>query len=74
MHETIFHVSKLTELYWFLRIERKGKIIHLLKKSSKPIPQKRKRRKIDLFGTYEQFKAAQEETKQEEPESAIAEP
>ena len=27
-----------------------------------------------MFGTFEQFKAAQEETKQEEPESAIAIP
>jgi len=44
----------------------------LLKQSSKPVPQERKRRKIDLFGTYDQFKQAQEEQKQEESEAQMA--
>ena len=53
-------------------IEHKGRTIHLLKQSSKPVPQERKRRKIELFGTFEQFKQVQEERKQEELEAEMA--
>ena len=53
-------------------IEHKGRTIHLLKHSSKPVPQERKRRKIELFGTFEQFKQVQEEQKQEETEAEMA--
>ena len=31
-------------------LERKGLTLHLLKKSSKPVPQVRKRRKLNVFG------------------------
>ena len=55
-------------------VEHKGRTIHLLKQSSKPVPQERKRRKISLFGTFEQFKQAQEEQKQEESEAEMAMP
>ena len=33
-----------------LVIERKGTTLHLLKQSSKPVPQVRKRRKMNIFG------------------------
>ena len=39
----------------------------MLKASSKKVPQERKRRKIDLLGTFEQFKQSIEEVKQEDP-------
>ena len=40
----------------------------MLKQSSKPVPQERKRRQIALKGTLQQFKQVQEEQKQEESE------
>ena len=43
--------------------EQKGRTIHLLKQSSKPVPQERKRRKIELKGTFQQFMQMQEEQK-----------
>ena len=46
-----------------LSVERTGKTIYLLKKASKPVPQDRKRRKIDLLATPQEFKAQQEESK-----------
>lgn len=39
----------------FLRTEHKGKTLHLLKANSKPVPQIRKRRKISIKGTFEEF-------------------
>ncbi len=39
--------------------KRPGKTIHLLKKASKPVPQERKRRKVSLVGTLQEFKAHQ---------------
>ena len=44
----------------------------MLKKISKPVPQVRPRRKINLMGTFEQFKQAQEEHKKEETEAEAA--
>ena len=44
-----------------------------MKASSKRVPQDRKRRKIDLLGTFEQFQAQQEEQKQEESEAQAEE-
>ena len=44
----------------------------MLKKISKPVPQVRPRRKINLMGTFEQFKQAQEEHKKEETEEEAA--
>ena len=52
--------------------ESKGRTIHLLKKNSKPVPQVRPRRKIDLKGTFSQYKQAQEEHKREETEEEAA--
>ena len=43
-----------------------------MKQSSKPVPQERKRRKIGLKGTYEQFLQMQEEQKREETEVEAA--
>ena len=51
----------------FICAEHKGRTIHLLKASSKPVPQERKRRKVSLLGTYEEYKHMKEESKQEEP-------
>ena len=42
--------------------KRPGKTIHLIKKASKPVPQARKRRKIDLMATPQEFKAHLEES------------
>ena len=36
-------------------LERKGNTVHLLKKSSKPVPEMRKRRKIQLAGSPAQW-------------------
>ena len=52
-------------------IEHKGRTLHLLKAKSKPVPQQRKRRKIELLGTFDQFKQSQEEFKQEESEAEM---
>ena len=52
--------------------EQKGRTIHLLKQSSKPVPQERKRRKIELKGTFQQFVQMQEEQKREENEAEAA--
>jgi hypothetical protein len=43
-----------------------------LKQSAKPAPQERKRRKIELKGTFEQFLQIQEEQKREETEEEAA--
>ena len=40
----------------------------MLKQSSKPVPQQRKRRKIELMGTFEQFMEAQEAQVQDQSE------
>ena len=47
-------------LYWSLSCfllwpEHKGKTIHLLKSSSKPVPKERKRRKIEIIGTFQEY-------------------
>ena len=47
-------------------LDQKGRTVHLLKQRSKPVPQQTKRRKIDLLGTFEQYKHAVEERKQGE--------
>ena len=54
-----------------MHIEHKGRTLHLLKAKSKPVPQQRKRRKIELLGTFDQFKQSQEEFKQEESEAEM---
>lgn len=54
-----------------IEIEHKGRTLHLLKTSSKPIPQQRKRRKIGLFGTFSQYKDSIEEVKHEESEGEM---
>ena len=41
----------------------KGRTVHLLKASSKAVPQERKRRKIDLAGTPQQWREHKEEVK-----------
>ena len=46
--------------------------MHLLKLNSKPVPQVRPRRKIDLMGTFAQYQQAQEEHKREETEAEAA--
>ena len=46
--------------------------VHLLKQRSNPVPQERKRRKIELKGTFEQFLQSQEEHKKEETEAEAA--
>ena len=56
------------------RAEHKGRTVHLLKKSSKSVPELRKRRKIELKGTFQEFQAGQEEIKREEPASSIVDP
>ena len=38
-----------------LVVEKRGRTIHLLKQQSKPVPQNRKRRKIALASTPEEF-------------------
>ena len=38
-----------------LVVEKRGRTIHLLKQQSKPVPQNRKRRKIALAATPEEF-------------------
>ena len=58
-------------IFFRVSIEHKGKTLHLLKASSKPVPQQRKRRKIDILGTYEQFTQQREEHKQEESEAEV---
>ena len=49
--------------------ENKGKTLHLLKAGSKPVPQERKRKKIEILGSFDQFKHQLEEHKQEESEA-----
>lgn len=36
-------------------VERRGRTVHLLRQKSKDVPQARKRRKIDLLSTPQQF-------------------
>jgi len=55
-----------------LRTDEKGRTIHLLKQSSKPVPQERKRRKINLIGTFDEYKQHMEEKKKEETEAEAA--
>ena len=45
-----------TSIYLYVFTEHKGKTLHLLKSGSKPVPQQRKRRKIEILGTFDQFK------------------
>jgi hypothetical protein len=47
-------------------IEHKGRTLHLLKAKSKPVPQDRGRRKVDLLGSFDQFQLQQEEHKHED--------
>ena len=58
-------------VFCLFAIEHKGRTLHLLKSSSKPVPQQRKRKKISLYGTFEQYKEAQEEQKQEDSHSNL---
>ena len=58
-------------LFCLFELEHKGRTLHLLKSSSKPVTQQRKRKKISLYGTFEQYKEAQEEQKQEESHSNL---
>ena len=46
--------------------KRPSKTIHLIKKASKPVPQARKRRKISLLATPQEFKAQQAASQQED--------
>ena len=39
-----------------MTIEKNGKTLHLLKARSKPTPSMKKRRKIEIFGTFGQYK------------------
>jgi hypothetical protein len=39
--------------------------VHLLKASSKPVPQARKKRQVELLGTFDQFMQQKEEVKLE---------
>lgn len=55
--------------YFVILTENKGKTLHLLKASSKPVPQERKRKKIEILGSFNQFKDQLEEHKQEESEA-----
>lgn len=52
--------------FFILVLDQKGKTVHLLKQRSKPVPQQKKRRKINLLGTFDEYKHAVEERKQEE--------
>ena len=36
--------------------EKPGKTLHLLKASSKPVPAQRVRRKVQILGTYDQYR------------------
>ena len=49
-----------------------GQDDHLLKQASKPVPQIRKRRKIDAKGTFEEYLTAREESKHEESQVDVA--
>ena len=66
-------LGTLTCIFFYSWAERKGRTIHLLKASSKKVPQERKRRKIDLLGTFDEFQAQLEEQKQEEAKSQAEE-
>ena len=61
----------ITSLY-FCAIENKGRTLHLLKASSKPVPEQRKRRKVEILGSFDQYKEQQEEHKQGESASEQA--
>ena len=68
----------LISLVALLFIERKGKTVHLLKKSSKPITEQRKRLKLNPLGDLDEYRRAQalasqknEEQKQEETEAQM---
>ena len=52
-----------TSIYLYVFTEHKGKTLHLLKSGSKPVPQQRKRKKIEILGTFDQFKQQFEEQK-----------
>ena len=53
-------------------VEHKGRTLHLLKSSSKPVPQQRKRRKVEILGTFDQYKTQKEEFKQSDSASEVA--
>ena len=56
--------------YWFTcNIEHRGRTLHLLKSCSKPVPEQRKRRKVAILGSFEQYQIQQEEHKQSESAS-----
>ena len=48
-------------------VERKGKTVYLLKQGAKPVPERRKRRKIDIFELPTQGNPDKGEAKQEHP-------
>jgi len=58
-------IYSIRHFYFRFCAEQKGRTLHLLKQSSKPVPQERKRRQIALKGTFQQFKQMQEEQKHE---------
>ena len=47
---------QLYRLIYDVSTEKKGKTIHLLKASSKPVASAKKRKKIPIQGTYEEFR------------------
>ena len=53
-------------------IEHKGRTIHLLKSASKSVPADRKRRKIAIQGSLQQFQQAAGQQMAEEPAADIA--
>lgn len=50
----------------FIHVEKNGKMLHLLKAKSKPVPSIKKRNKIQLLGTYQAY---QESKKKPAPAS-----
>ena len=57
--------------YLFIVTEKNGKTLHLLKARSKPIPYSKKRRKIEILGTFDQYKKSK---KKPMPSSNMAQP
>ena len=45
----------ITLYSFYVILEKNGKTLHLLKSKSKPIPSEKKRRKIEIFGTFTDF-------------------
>ena len=50
----------------FISTEKAGKTLHLLKSNSKPTKPRQKRKKVELFGTFDQY---QESKKKPQPVS-----